>query len=475
MGIVEDLRPIFSPKSIAVIGASRSPMKIGYEILQNILVQGYTGKVYPINPETPVIMGLKTQPSVIAVKDEIDLAIIAVPAEFVPKVMTECARKKVKGAIVISSGFGEVGEKGKQLEDEVLAIARKGGIRLIGPNTLGYKDPIDNLDAAFVFGMPIRGDIALVSQSGALCIGMIYYANGEHIGLSRVISVGNKADIDDADLIEYLDRDPATKVIAMYIEGIKDGKKFLDVARKTKKPIVAIKAGRTPAGSAAASTHTGSLSGSDAVYDSAFKQVKIQRVYDVIELFDFARALAYQPPAPGNRVGIISNGGGAGIMIADWCESIGLKVPNLSKKTIEALRPHLPSITTARNPLDVTGDARFHRYHATGSIVLSDPNVDSLVMTCVHAGIARPKEYVAAVIKLVEEKKNLNKPIVACWVGGPEIDEVVQELRVKNIPVYSSAMRAAKAVRCLYDEGRRLEAQGKDRQHRDGDQKRNSS
>jgi len=458
MGVVEDLRPIFSPKTIAVIGASRSPAKIGYEILQNILVQGYAGKVIPINPETPTIMGLKTQPSVLAVREDIDLAIVAVPAEFVPKVMTECAKKKVKGVIVISSGFGEIGEQGKQLEDEILQIARKGGIRLIGPNTLGYKDPIDNLDAAFVFGMPRPGEIALISQSGALCIGMVYYANGEHIGLSRVISVGNKADVDDADLIDYLNEDPATKVIAMYIEGIKDGKKFLDSAGRCRKPIVAIKAGRTPAGSAAASTHTGSLSGSDAVYDSAFKQVHIQRAYDVIELFDFARALAYQPPAPGSRVGIVSNGGGAGIMVADWCESIGLKVPLLSKKTMEALRPHLPSIATARNPLDLTGDARFHRYHATGSIMLSDPNVDSLIMTCVHAGISRPREYVGAVIKLVEEKRNLKKPIVACWVGGREIDEVVQELRVKNIPVHSSAMRAAKAVRCLVDEGRRLEA-----------------
>lgn len=461
MGTVEDLRPIFSPKSIAVVGASRSPMKIGYEILQNILVHGYQGKVYPINPEAPEILGLRALPSVLAVKDDIDLAIIAVPAEFVPKVMTECARKKVKGAVIISSGFGELGEKGKQLEDEVLEIARRGGVRVVGPNTLGYKDPIDNLDAAFVFGMPKPGEIALISQSGALCVGMIYYANGEHIGLSRVISVGNKADIDDADLIEYLNHDKNTKVIAMYVEGIVNGKKFLDAARRCKKPIVAIKAGRTPAGSAAASTHTGSLSGSDSVYDSAFKQVHIQRAYDVGELFDFARALAYQPPALGNRVGIISNGGGAGIMIADWCESIGLKVPNISKKTVEALRPHLPSITTARNPLDVTGDARFHRYYATGSIMLSDPNVDALIMTCVHAGIARPREYVGAVIKLVEEKRNAKKPIVACWVGGPEIDEVVQELRVKNIPVYPSAMRAAKAVKCLYEEGRRLELMGK--------------
>jgi acetyl coenzyme A synthetase (ADP forming)-like protein len=466
MGTVEDLRPIFSPKSIAVIGASRSPMKIGYEILQNILVQGYTGKIFPINPETPQIMGLKTQPSVLAVKEDIDLAIVAVPAEFVPKVVSECARKKVKGVIVISSGFAETGERGRLLEEEITQIAKKAGMRLIGPNTLGYKDPIDSLDAAFVFGMPMPGEIALISQSGALCIGMIYYANGEHIGLSRVISVGNKADVDDGDIIEYLAADPETKVIAMYIEGIKDGKKFLGAAKKCPKPIVAIKAGRTPAGSAAASTHTGSLSGSDIVYDSAFKQVHIQRAYDVIELFDYARALAYQPPAQSNKVGIISNGGGAGIMAADWCESIGLKVPNLAKKTVEALKPHLPPITSARNPLDVTGDARFHRYYATGAIMLSDPNVDSLIMTCVHAGIARPREYVGAVIKLVEEKRNLKKPIVACWVGGPEVDEVVQDLRVKNIPVYPSASRAARAVKALFDEGRRLELVGK-RKHKE--------
>ncbi|HEX7392697.1 MAG TPA: CoA-binding protein, partial [Thermoplasmata archaeon] len=402
--------------------------------------------------------------SVLAVKDDIDLAIVAVPAEFVPKVMSECARKKVKGVIVISSGFGETGEKGRLLEEEITAIAKKAHMRLIGPNTLGYKDPIDRLDAAFVFGMPMPGEIALISQSGALCIGMIYYANGEHIGLSRVISVGNKADVDDADIIDYLSQDPETKVIAMYIEGIKDGKKFLDAARRCPKPIVAIKAGRTPAGSAAASTHTGSLSGSDAVYDSAFKQVHIQRAYDVIELFDYARALAYQPPAMGNRVGIISNGGGAGIMTADWCESIGLKVPSLSKKTTDALRPYLPVITSARNPLDVTGDARFHRYHVTGSIMLSDPGVDSLIMVCVHAGIARPREFVGAVIKLVEEKRNLKKPIVACWVGGPEVDEVVQDLRVKNIPVYASASRAARAVRCLYDEGKRLDIVSKKKQ-----------
>ncbi|UCE80981.1 MAG: CoA-binding protein [Methanobacteriota archaeon] len=461
MGIVDELRPIFSPKSIAVIGASRSPTKLGFEVLQNILVNGYKGKVYPINPEAPEILGVAALPSVLAVKGDIDLAIIVVPAEFVPKVMTECAKKKVKGAIIITSGFAEIGERGRQLEAEVLNIARKGGMRVIGPNTLGYKDPIDNLDAAFVFGMPKPGEIALVSQSGALCVGMIYYANGEHIGLSRVISVGNKADVDDADLIDYLDRDDATKVIAMYIEGIKDGKKFLESARRCKKPIVVIKAGRTAAGSAAASTHTGSLSGSDVVYDSAFRQVHIQRAFEVGELFDFARALAYQPCTRGNRVGIVSNGGGAGIMTADWCESLGLEVPDLAKKTREALEPHLPPITTARNPLDVTGDARFHRYHVTGSIMLADPNIDALIMTCVHAGIARPREYVGAVIKLVEENKRLRKPIVACWVGGPEVDEVVQELRVKNIPVYPSAMRAARAVKCLYEEGRRLVGTGR--------------
>ena len=329
MSIVDELRPIFKPETIAVIGASRSHLKIGYETLLNTLVGGFKGKVYPVNPEAPDIMGLRAYPSVLAIKDEIDLALIVVPAAYVAKVMKECAQKKVKGAIIISAGFGEIGPEGKKLEDEVIQIAKKAKIRVLGPNTMGYKSPVDNIDASFVFGMANPGRIALVSQSGALCIGMIHYANSERIGLSRIISIGNKADVDDADLIEYLDQDDATDVMALYIEGIRNGRKFLDAARRAKKPIIAMKAGRTKSGAEATKTHTGSLSGSDQVYDSAFRQVRIQRALDVEEMFDCARALAYQPPARGNRVGIVTNGGGAGVILSDWLEDMGLSVPDL--------------------------------------------------------------------------------------------------------------------------------------------------
>ncbi|MDH4123599.1 MAG: CoA-binding protein [Thermoplasmata archaeon] len=456
MSIVDELKPIFKPGTIAVIGASRSHLKIGHEALLNTLVGGFTGKVYPVNPESTEIMGLRTYPSVLAIKDEIDLALIVVPAAYVAKVMKECAQKKVKGAIIISAGFAEIGPEGRKLEDEVISIARKAKIRVIGPNTMGYKSPVDSIDASFVFGMANPGKIALISQSGALCIGMIHYANAEKIGLSRIISIGNKADVDDADLIDYLDQDDATDVIALYIEGIKDGRKFLASAKRAKKPIVAVKAGRTASGAAATKTHTGSLSGSDSVYDAAFKQVKIQRAYDVEELFDCARALAYQPAARGKRVGIVTNGGGAGVILSDWLEDFKLQVPELTEKTKKDLLQILPAITVPRNPLDIIGDAGFFRYWAAGNELLEDSNIDMVILTCVHAGYARPREYAGAVLKLVAEKKHLKKPIISCWVGGTEIQEVIQSLKEKNIPVYPSAQRAARAARSLYDEGKRI-------------------
>jgi acyl-CoA synthetase (NDP forming) len=261
--------------------------------------------------------------------------------------------------------------------------------------------------------------------------------------------------VDDADLIEYLDQDDETDVIALYIEGIKDGRKFLETAKKCKKPIVAVKAGRSISGAAATKTHTGSLSGSDNVYDSAFKQAHVQRAYDVEELFDCARALAYQPPANGPKVGIVTNGGGAGVILSDWLEDYHLRVPELAEKTKQKLLQILPNITVPRNPLDIIGDAGFFRYWAGGEALLEDPNIDMLIMICVHAGYARPREYAGAVLKLFAEKKHLKKPIISCWVGGTEIQEVTQSLKEKNVPVYPSAQRAARAARSLYDEGHR--------------------
>ncbi len=452
----ERLERMLAPRSIAVIGAAREPVKIGHATLLNVLVSGYPGKVYPVNPNAHEIMGLKCYPSVLAIDDDIDLAVITIPARFVPKVVRECAVKGVAGVIIISAGFGEIGGEGKVLEDQLRDIVKETGIRIIGPNTMGYKNPIDDLDASFIFGMPEPGDIALASQSGALCIGMIHHANQERIGLSKVISVGNKIDVDDAELIEYLNKDPHTKVIAMYIEGIKDGKKFMEAARKCKKPIVAIKSGRTKAGAAAAATHTGSLSGSDKIYESVFRQLGIHRARDTPELFDFANVLARQPPLKGKRIGIVTNGGGAGILLSDALEMEGLEVAEITEKTKERLRKVLPPISTPRNPVDVIGDAGFYLYESASKILLEDENVDGIIVVCVHAGYARPKEYVGALKKLVREHKNCGKPILGCWIGGEEMESVVVDLKKEKIPVYPSTTRAARAMRVLWDERERL-------------------
>lgn len=449
------LTKIFSPRTVAVIGASRTPMKIGHETLKNVLVQGFKGKVYPVNPNADEILGLKCYPSIKLVPDEVDLAIITVPAKVVLKVVRECAEKKVKGVVIITSGFGEMGEEGKELERQILDVAKKGNVRILGPNTMGFKNATEDLDAGFVFGMPYKGPIALVSQSGALCIGMIHLAVMEKLGLSKVIGVGNKSDIDDADLIEYLDSDPATKVIAMYIEGIKDGKKFLKVARRCRKPIVAIKAGKTEAGAKAASSHTGAMAGEDKIYDATFRQAGIIRAGGINELFDYARALAYQPVPKGDGIGIVSNGGGAAILLADFLVENGLRVPELSPKTVRRLKEILPEIITPRNPVDLVGDAGFFRYEASSRLLLEDENIDGIIITCVHAGYARPREYAGAVMKLVREikEKKLEKPILSCWIGGQEINEVVEDLKADKIPVYPSTTRAVKAMVALVREG----------------------
>ena len=452
----ERLERMFSPKSIAVIGASREPVKIGHATLLNVLVSGYPGKVYPVNPHSDEIMGLKCYPSVLTIPDEIDLAVITIPARFVPKVVGECAKKGVAGVIIISAGFGEIGGEGKVLEDELRKIVGETGIRIIGPNTMGYKNPIDDLDASFVFGMPDPGAIALASQSGALCIGMIHHANRERIGLSKVISVGNKIDVSDAEIIEYLSKDPHTKVIAMYIEGIKDGKRFMEAVRKCDKPIVAIKSGRTKAGAAAAATHTGSLSGSDRIYESVFRQLRIHRARDTPELFDFATALARQPALKGKNIGIVTNGGGAGILLSDALEMEGLDVAEITEKTKERLAKVLPEISTPRNPVDVIGDAGFYLYESASRILLEDENVDGLIVVCVHAGYARPKEYVGALKKLVKEHKNCGKPILGCWIGGEEMEGVILDLKEEKIPVYPSTTRAARAMKVLRDEWERV-------------------
>ncbi len=458
----QELETFFKPKSIAVVGASNNISKIGNAALKNILVSDYQCNVYPINPHEKYIMGLKCYKKITEVPEDIDLALISVPAIIVPGVVGECVKKNVRGIIIISSGFSEVGNY--ELENEVKKQIKGSKIRILGPNTMGYKNASENLDASFAFGMPRKGNLALISQSGALGMGMIYLANNEFVGLSKIVGVGNKLDIDDDDLIDYFSQDPETKVIGLYIEGIKDGRAFMNSIKACNKPVLVVKAGRSKAGARATASHTGSMAGSDEIYGAAIKQAGGIRCKDVVELFDMARALAGQPPAQGNRVGIITNGGGIGILLTDACEENGLRVPRLSEKTYKKIDKILPDLVKPNNPVDLSAEAGFYRYEVCTRALLEDPNIDGIIVASVHGGYARPREYAGAILKMVRERKlheEYKKPILGFWVGGKEFEDLVLDLKAAGVPIYPSSWRAARAMLSLYLEGERIKREKK--------------
>ncbi len=458
----QELETFFKPKSIAVVGASNNISKIGNAALKNILVSDYQCNVYPINPHEKFIMGLKCYKKITEVPEDIDLALISVPAKIVPGVIGECVKKNVHGIIIISSGFSEVGNY--ELENEVKKQIKGSKIRILGPNTMGYKNASENLDASFAFGMPRKGNLALISQSGALGMGMIYLANNEFVGLSKIVGVGNKLDIDDDDLIDYFSQDPETKVIGLYIEGVKDGRAFMNSIKACNKPVLVVKAGRTKAGARATASHTGSMAGSDEIYGAAIRQAGGIRCKDVVELFDMARALAGQPPAQGNRVGIITNGGGIGILLTDACEENGLSVPRLSEKTYKKIDKILPDLVRPNNPVDLSAEAGFYRYEVCTRALLEDPNIDGIIVASVHGGYARPREYAGAILKMVRERKlheEYKKPILGFWVGGKEFEDLVLDLKAAGVPIYPSSWRAARAMLSLYLEGERIKREKK--------------
>lgn len=451
-----ELETFFKPKSIAVVGASRDSRKIGHAALKNILISDYECKLYPINPGEKEILGLKCYNKVTKVPGKIDLVLISVPAKIVPQVMKECVEKKVKNVIIISSGFSEAGNH--ELENQVKKIVEKAKIRVLGPNTMGYKNSSDSLDASFVFGVPRKGNLSLISQSGALGIGMIYLANNEYVGVAKIIGVGNKMDIDDDDLIDYFSEDPETKVIGLYIEAVKDGREFMNSINACDKPVLVVKAGRSTAGARAASSHTGSMAGSDKIYSAAIKQAGGIRCRDVVEMFDMARALGGQPPMQGNRVGIITNGGGLGILLSDACEANGLTIPKLSKKTYRKIDRILPDLVKPNNPVDLVADAGFYRYENCTKALLEDPNIDGIIVSSVHGGYARPREFTGAILKMIRERKlhqTHKKPILATWVGGKEFEDLVLDLKAAGVPIYPSTWRTARSMLALYLEGER--------------------
>lgn len=453
----QELELFFKPRSIAVVGASANPTKIGHAALKNILISNYQCKLYPVNLDEDEILGLKCYKKLTDIPDPVDLVLISVPAPVVSSVVKDCVIKKVKFIIIITSGFSEIGNfKG---EEEIKKIVEGSGIRILGPNTMGYKNASDGLDASFVFGTPRKGNVALISQSGALSIGMIYLANNEFVGLSKIIGMGNKIDIDDDDLIYYFSKDPETKVIGLYIEGVKDGRAFMNSIKACDKPVLVVKAGKSISGARATASHTGSMAGSDAIYDAAINQAGGIRCRDIVELFDMAKALSVQPPAQGNRIGIITNGGGVGILLSDALEENGLVIPKLSENTYKKIEKVLPPSVKPNNPVDLAGDAGFYRYWSATQALLQDPNIDGIIIASIHAGYARPKEFTGAILKMVHQQKlhhEYKKPILGMWVGGKEFEDLVIDLKAVDVPIYPSSWRTTRVMWALWKEGEKI-------------------
>ncbi len=440
----------FAPRSVAVIGAAREPGKLGYNVVNNMLQYGYKGQVYPINPKATEILGLQAYPTVLEVPGPIDLAVVTVPSKFVPDIMKQCGEKGIKGAIIITAGFKEAGLEGVKLERQVLAIAREYGIRIIGPNCLGIIDTVQPLDASFAAGVPPRGGIAFMSQSGALCTAILDWALANDIGFSYFVSLGNKADVDEVDLMDAWDSNPNAKVMIAYVEGLRDGRRFIDVARRVTKhtPVIAVKSGNTEAGSRAVSSHTGSLAGSNRAYDAAFRQSGVLRASSIQDLFDYAIGFAYQPVLRGNRIAVVTNAGGPAIMATDALENSGLKLAPLSKETIDYLQANLPEAANKYNPIDVLGDALADRYALAIEAAYKDPNVDGLIVILTPQVMTRIEETAREIGRL---SKLYDKPVVGCFMGQEKVSAGVRILTEESVPNYPFPERAAGALRAMSD------------------------
>jgi len=442
------LEAFFTPQSVAVIGAARAPGKLGYGVLSNILQYGYSGKVYPINPKADEILGLKSYPTVLDVPGPVDMVVIVIPNRFVPQVMEQCGQKGVKAAIIISAGFREAGMEGIKLERQVLDTAKKYKIRVVGPNCLGIISPYTPLNASFAAGMPPKGGIAFMSQSGALCTAILDWALSEGIGFSHFVSLGNKADVDEVDLLQAWQEDENARVIIVYMEGLKDGQRFIRVARQVTqhKPVIAVKSGNTAAGSRAVSSHTGTLAGSERAYEAAFKQTGVLRADSIEHLFDYSLAFAYQPPLKGINIAIVTNAGGPGIMATDALESSGLKLAALRPETIERLRQGLPAAANVYNPIDVIGDALTDRYAHALKAALDDKNVDGVIVILTPQVYTKIEETAEVIGRLAA---NTEKPVLGCFMGQQRVGPGIKILTRYSIPNYSFPERAVGAFKAM--------------------------
>jgi len=439
----------FNPKTIAVIGASRTPGKVGHDILKNLTQYGYQGVLYPINPEAPEILGLKAYPSIMDVPGEIGLAIVVVPPKSVLEVIGQCGKKGIDSAVIITAGFKESGSEGTKLEDELVKKSKESGVRFIGPNCLGIIDSHSRINASFAKGMPSEGNIGFFSQSGALGIAVLDLAMSEDVGFSKFISMGNKADISDEEIMQALAEDENTKVIIGYIEGVRDGRKFVEVASQVskKKPLVILKSGITSSGIKAASSHTGALSGRETSFDAAFKQSGVIRVQTVGELFNYAVAFANQPLPQGPNVAIITNSGGPGILAADACDKLGLQLVPLHKEIVDQLRTFLPPFASFYNPVDILGDATAERYEKALYTVVQDDKVNGILVLLTPTAVVD----VEGTAKAIANIANLiDKPILTSFMGRKSVESGSKILMKYHVPNYNYPEHAVSSFSAMY-------------------------
>jgi acetyl coenzyme A synthetase (ADP forming)-like protein len=453
------LDPFFKPRAVAVIGASADPHKLGYAVLDNLVNGGFEAdgrKVYPINPKSQVILDHPTYASVTDIPGSIDLAVIVIPYTLVPEALHSCGEKQIPAAIVISAGFREAGRQGLEREFELIEIAHRYHIRLVGPNCLGVIDTVTPMNASFSAGMPPAGPMAFMSQSGALGTAILDWAQAGRLGLSKFVSLGNKADVSEVDLLNAWADDPSSNVILMYVEGLPDGQDFIRSARRVSrlKPIVAVKSGITQAGSRAVSSHTGSLAGSEQAYQAAFRQAGVLRADSMEDLFDYALAFAYLPPLPDDRIAILTNAGGPGILATDAIERAGLRLAQFSNERMRALKQGLPEAAATANPVDVLGDARADRYAFALEQLAQDPGVDAILVILTPQAMTEIEATAQAIAVIASDA---SKPILACFMGEARIEIGTRLLKKYSIPNFTFPESAAKVLKGMSDYRRILE------------------
>ena len=451
-----NLNRIFKPRHVAVVGASEKAGTIGNALMRNLIDGGFSGTVLPVNPKYKTMHGQACFESVSVLETGVDLAIIATPIHTVADIVSECVEKKVGGAIIISAGGKEVGEQGREIEEKIRRIAYGSGLRIVGPNCMGIIRPGANLNASFATEMPVAGNLAFVSQSGAICSAILDLAFKERIGFSHFISIGSMLDVDFGDMIDYLGNDPSAKSILLYIESLTNFRKFMSAARSVSrvKPIIVLKSGRSPAGAKAAASHTGAMAGEDAVYDAAFKRAGIVRVDTIEELFDCAELMAKQPRPRGPRLAILTNGGGPGVMATDTLARYGQEPAPLDPETMQALDAFLPPFWSRGNPIDILGDASAERFRRALEVCFNSKNLDGVLVILAPQALTDPLSVAETLAAAMQERQY---PVFACWMGGKRIATAVDVLNAAGIPTYDTPERAVRAFLYMVEYTRNLE------------------